>query len=288
MAFRRFLPLIPLALVAAFTVVTPSPSAGADSKPTTTPAWEWGDPTQTPSGVFMPVGDVTSNGHLWHQVFDDDFKINAALGSWANTTCAPKVVYPGWSTYPQGCGWTDTRQHRPYRSDLDMSVHDGELDFWLHSVAGVPAGANISPVLASGSQYQLYGRYSFRARFDAGGASDFYQAFLLWPQNDADGACGETDFPEAHLGLDHVNAFNHTCAGQVQFVVPTVATDWHTWTVQWSPSVILLSRDGVQIGSTPNTFNLARRYQAQMETDTVSPIGDSKHYLIDWFVAYSY
>lgn len=267
--------------------LTGSSSQAVSVKPTTTPAWEWGDPTQTPSGVFMPVGDVTSNGHVWHQVFDDDFKLNAATGSWANTTCAPKVVYPGWSAYPQGCGWTDTRQHRPYRPD-QLSVHDGVLDYWLHTVDGQPAGANISPILASGSQYQMYGRYSFRAKIDTTALSDYYQAFLLWPQSDANGACGETDFPEAHVGLNHVNAFNHTCTGTPGFVGQVDPLAWHTYVMQWSPSVVLFSVDGVLIGSTPNTFNLARRWQLQVETDTTAPQGQSGHYLIDWAVVYSY
>lgn len=239
----------------------------------------------------MPVGDVTSNGHLWHQVVAEDFTKAAAPGSWGNTSCTDRAVYTGasgtpWMAYPS-C-YLDTYQHRPYRSDAVLSVHDGTLDFWLHTVDGKPAGANPSPVLPSGSRYQLYGRYSFRARFDTTNLSDFYQVFLLWPQADADGPRGETDFPEAHVGLDHVNAFDHTSGGVRQFVAQLDPLAWHTDTVEWSPTQILFLVDGVLIGSTPNTFNLPRRWQLQLETNTTAPQGQSGHYLIDWAVVYSY
>jgi hypothetical protein len=122
----------------------------------------------SPSGQAMPIGDLPG----WKQIFAEDFTVNAPTGSWG-ASCATdpdpanKIVYTGangtqWRTYPD-C-YTDTYQHRPYRSDQVLSVHDGVLDFYLHNVNGQPAGANPSPVInaATASQYQTYGRYTVR------------------------------------------------------------------------------------------------------------------------------
>lgn len=268
---------------------------GAEKPPPTAP-WEWGDPTLTPSGQFMPVGDVVSNGHTFHQIVAENFVKPAAAGSWANTSCTDRVVYTGavpWMSYPS-C-YTDTWQHRPYQPGSVLSVHEGTLDFWLHPVNGRPAGANPSPVLLDGTRYQTYGRYSVRMRQTSAALSDYYMAFLLWPQ-DGNYQCAESDFPEANLSSGNVWAFNHQCATSppsvVQFGKAVDKTAWHTYTVQWQPGQRLYSIDGISVGITyTGVYAGPERWQLQTETsgNVCEPAcTQDGHVLIDWAVVYSY
>lgn len=295
---RRFRWGCLIAVISAFllaSIVSPYQSAAA--KPSPTPAWDWGYPT--PSGVPMPVGDVTSNGHLFRQVVAEDFDKDAPSGSWANTSCADAVVYTGasgvpWMSYPS-C-WQDTWQHRPYQPGSVLSVHDGLLDVWLHPVNGRPAGANPSPVLPDGSSYQLYGRYVVRMRQTAGPLSDYYMAFLLWPQ-DGDYRCAESDFPERNLASANVWAFNHYCTngaaqpatGFGKGIDPTI---WHTYVMQWQPGQRLYSIDGISVGITyTGVYAGPERWQLQTETsgNVCEPSCTQEgHVLIDWAVVYSY
>ena len=64
----------------------------------------------------------------------------------------------------------------------------------------------------AGHQYQTYGRYSFCEKLvpaDAHRLDDFYQAMMLWPQNDGDYQSAESDFPEGHLSDTSFNAYAH-------------------------------------------------------------------------------
>ena len=148
-----------------------------------------------------PVGNLPG----WTHIFADDFTRDAALGSWANPSDPNKVVYVGsggqqWLTYPQT--FTDTYQHRPYRSDQVLSVSNGSLDFFLHNVDGKPAGANPSPVLPDGTQYQTYGRYSARLKVDTPTLSEYHIAFLLWPKSELWPNDGEIGFSGRRTVVD--------------------------------------------------------------------------------------
>ncbi len=248
-----------------------------------------------PSGQAMPVGNLTG----WNQIFAEDFTVDAATGSW-EASCATdpdasqKIVYTGaggtqWRTYPD-C-YTDTAG-RPYRSDQVLSVHDGTLDFYLHDVDSQPAGANPSPVInkATESQYQTYGRYSVRFKVSSASLSNYYVAYLLWPQSNSDWQCAESDFPEAHLTSTTVGGHAHYgCSGsQDNFSAAIDFTQWHTYTQEWSPGVRKYYLDGTLIGtSTHSVFSQPERYQLQTETVGTTP-GQSGHILVDWVVAYSY
>ncbi|NLG54581.1 MAG: glycosyl hydrolase family 16, partial [Rhodococcus sp.] len=101
----------------------------------------------------------------WREVFVDDFTTDAATGSFANSECnnPRKVVYTGtegtrWSAYPE-C-FLDTYNKNPYRADRVLSVHDGVLDYNLHTVDGRRAGANLAPFVSGNDKGQVYGRYS--------------------------------------------------------------------------------------------------------------------------------
>jgi hypothetical protein len=251
-----------------------------------------------PSGQAMPTGDIDSGGHIWHQIVAEDFTKDAALGSWGNSTCTNSVVYTGasgtpWKAYPS-C-YKDTYQKRAYRSDQVLSVQNGMLDFWLHTVDGHPAGANPSPVLPSGSDYQTYGRYEVRIKQDSMNLSEFYQAWLLWPVNDADYKCAESDFPEAPMGQANVSAFSHYgCTGSQDYFNEALdRTQWHTYTQEWMPGKRNYLIDGQLIGSATNqVWSGPQRWQLQTETNTSCESTNSctqdGHLQVDWAVVYSY
>ena len=185
------------------------------------------------SGEPVPIGDLGK----WKQIFYDDFTKDAAPGSWGSDCDAEKIVYTGeqgqqWKAYPK-C-WVDTYQKRPYRSDSVLSVKNGALYFHLHTVDGKPAGANPSPVIGpGGEQNQLYGRYTARFKVDNDSLSEYYVAWLLWPQTEKWPDDGEEDFPEGGLN-GNIGGFHHyagkgACIGcQDEATTTAKFTDWHT------------------------------------------------------------
>lgn len=264
---------------------SPSPTASATSPS----ASQTTTSTADPSGVAAPVGDIAG----WHQVFVDDFTVNASLGSWG-TSDASSVVYTGdhggkWVEYPDGWSSTYTNGSAGYEPGQVLSVHGGTLDFYLHNVNGLPAGANPSPVLASGSKYQTYGRYTMRFRTDSHSLNDYHIAWLLWPQNDANWQSAESDFPEADLGSTQVSAFAHYGGSGAQdaFNAPIDFTQWHTYTQEWGPGYRKYYLDGVLIGtSTSQVTSVPERFQLQTEPSG-SNDGDSGHLYVDWVAVYS-
>jgi hypothetical protein len=260
----------------------------------------------SPSGVAMPVGDVTSGGHTWRQIRTEDFTKDAALGSWASDCSPGTILYTGatgtpWRAYPK-C-YLDTNQKRPYRSDQVLSVHNGTLDFWLHTVDGKPAGANPSPVLPNGTQYQTYGRYEARFKTTTTNLSHYYTAWLLWPQDDTRWTCAESDFPESQLSTSTIGAYAHyntdtvncpdSTRTQDAFSKTVDKTQWHTYTQEWMPGKRNYYLDGVLIGSsTNNVYAGVERWQLQTETNTncesTNSCTQDGHLLVDWAVVYAY
>ncbi|QNG19730.1 glycoside hydrolase family 16 protein [Rhodococcus triatomae] len=245
-----------------------------------------------PSGVPVPVGDLPG----WRHIFADDFTADAPTGSWANECSPDDIVYTGaqgqkWRVYPR-C-YPDTYQKRPYRADRVLSVHDGVLDFHLHQVDGVPAGANPSPLIDGVGQYQTYGRYSARMRVDTPGMDEYYAAWLLWPQSERWPEDGEFDFPEGHLSGTALGYHHHAgqgaCVGcqEISTDIGARFTDWHTYTIEWTPGRIrYLLDDVVVLDSTDWVPSGPMRWQLQTETNGY---GDSAgHLLVDWVSVWAY
>lgn len=232
----------------------------------------------------------------WTPIFYDDFDRDAPIGSWANDCDSGKVGYQGqqgqqWLSYPR-C-FNDTFDRRPYRSDQVLQVADGMLIFNLHTVDGQPAGANPSPILRNGSQYQRYGRYSARMRVDNPNLTEYYVAWLLWPQSERWPGDGELDFPEGGLA-GPVGGFQHfagpaSCDG---CKIPSRDigarfTDWHTYTIEWSPGrVRYLLDDVVVLDSSESVPTTPMRWQLQ--TETRGNGNNSGRLLVDWVSVWSY
>ncbi|NLG55631.1 MAG: family 16 glycosylhydrolase [Rhodococcus sp.] len=257
--------------------------------PTTPPG---PNPPGQPSGVAMPTGNLPG----WRHIFADDFTLDAPTGSWANDCSPDNIVYTGaqgqkWRTYPR-C-YRDTYQQRPYRPDAVLSVRNGVLDFHLRRVDGIPAGANPSPLIDGVSQYQTYGRYSARMRVTKPGMSEYYVAWLLWPQSERWPVDGEFDFPEGPLNAT-AGGFHHyagagSCVGCQAVAIDVGArfTDWHTYTIEWSPGRIrYLLDDAVVLDSTDWVPSGPMRWQLQTETNGN---GNSNGNLeVDWVSVWAY
>lgn len=244
----------------------------------------------------VPTGDLPG----FRNIFWDDFNQDAPLGSWASATEAETVVYVGlqgqkWYTYPET--FKDTYDARPYRSGAVLSVHDSVLDFWLHQVNGMPAGANPSPVLPSGSQYQTYGRYSIRLKVNQPDLSEYLAVPLLWPENDEVWpADGEENWPD-NLLVNPVYGHHHYArpplpgegpqGGQDEVRTTAKFTDWHTYTIEWTPGrVKYLLDDVVVLNSTEFVPHKPMRWQLQIETKGQG--NHSGHLLVDWVSVWAY
>lgn len=242
----------------------------------------------------MPKGDIGN----WKHVFYDDFTKDAALGSWGEDWDANTIVYTGaqsqqWRAYPKS--YKDTYDKRPYRSDKVLSVKGSILNFWLHTVDGVPAGANPSPIIANGSQYQTYGRYSARFKVDTPNLNEYYVAWLLWPQSERWPQDGEIDFPEGNLA-GNVGGFHHysgagSCANGCQDVASVPAnrkfTDWHTYTIEWSPGRVKFILDNTVVLNSTNWVP-SGPMRWQLQTETKGNGSSSGNLMVDWVSVWSY
>jgi hypothetical protein len=250
-------------------------------------------PSGNPSGVSVPTADLPG----WHNIFWDDFTLDAPIGSFASASDPSKIVYTGaqgqkWQAYPQT--YLDSYQNRPYRSDAVLSVSNSCLDFYLHNVDGIPAGANPSPVITGTSREVLYGRFSTRFRVTNNTLSEYYVAWMVVDANNYP-MDGEEDWPEGNLN-GNVSGFHHapralgsTVYDQIVANVPagTVFTDWHTYTHEWTPGRMrFLLDDVVVLDSTQWVPTGASRWQLQTETNGFGT--HQGHLECDWVSVWAY
>jgi hypothetical protein len=244
----------------------------------------------------MPNGTVVSGGHTWKLEGQDAFTKAAPIGSFASGGGEP--VYSGdhgmaWSEYADGATSTYSRGAAGYEPSVVQSVHDGVLDWYLHNYNGSPVSANPSP-FPGGHEYQTYGRYSFCEKVlpaDPHKLDDFYQAMMLWPQNDGDYQSTESDFPEGHLSDTSFSAYAHYGGSGAQdaFDTPTLDTaQWHVYTQEWGPGFRSYYVDGNLIGtSTSQVMSMPERWQLQVEPSGADD-GDIGHVYVGWVVIWTY
>jgi hypothetical protein len=242
-------------------------------------------------GAGLP--DPPPANERFRAIFSEGFSVPAARGSLGSEHDADKIVYTGaygtnWVTYPRS--YLDTYDKRPYRSDRVLSVHDGYLDYHLHHVDGRPAGANLSPLLARGSQYQTYGRYSARMRVVGGDLSEYHIAWLLWPERQDDWQRAESDFPEGPLksGNNGVFAYHHWSDDRFEWFgdPATDIHEWHTYTQDWTPTERRYWIDDRLVGVTGQpVYHGPERWQLQIETKGDG--GGNGHVLVDWAAVWS-
>lgn len=229
-----------------------------------------------PGGTAMPVGDLPG----WKQIFADDFTKPLQKGSF------PAHYQSQWASYH---GFKDTFKIAHYDQRV-ISVKNGILDIHLHTNNGQPLSATPVPLVDGKWGGQLYGRYSVRMRADA--VPNFKVAFLLWPDSE-NWNDGEINFPEGSL-TDRPMAFNH-CVGHPQdncYAAQSSVkfTDWHTYTIEWTPKKISYFIDGKLLGSTTKSIpNKPMHWVLQVESDGTRPHPHATgHVEIDWATIYRY
>ncbi|MHA7264671.1 glycoside hydrolase family 16 protein [Arthrobacter sp. TMN-37] len=234
----------------------------------------------------MPVGDLPG----WKQIFTEDFTDgDVAIGGF------PGEIYSAkWSeNYFDGTPDTGAKVRQTksgYYPSKVLSVHDGLLDWYLHSENGVSMGAAPSPKFGPSSERpfnsQTYGRYAVRFKTDS--LRGFKLAWLLWPDSKRWPQDGEINHPEGDLST-HIYAAMHgigeTDNKVDRFPTETSFTSWHTAVTEWSPGRVEFFLDGQSIGvSTSNTPNKPMHYILQTESCTrrcPSPEA-SGHVYLDW------
>jgi hypothetical protein len=232
------------------------------------------------SGQPMPIGDIPG----WTQTFADDFNTPQPLGSWGTQDSEALVrtadTLGTWNTYPDG--WPSTFSGRGYEPSTVISVNNTNLIMHLHD----GLGANPSPVMANGDKYQIYGRYGVRLK-TSGPIDGMKFAFLLWPENEGDWECAESDWPEGGLAGNHMDYFHHNCGGQDSGGTDVTLTEWHNYFQDWSPGKREYFFDDKSVGiSTDSVY--AGRERWQLQTEPEGGGGGTGDVFIDWVVAYAY
>ncbi|MDQ6607645.1 MAG: glycoside hydrolase family 16 protein [Actinomycetota bacterium] len=248
----------------------------------------------------MPVGDLPG----WHQTFADDFTTDVPLGGFSGCAAAstllaqqcpglPPAVASKWWAYPDG--WPDTQHNGQYYPSQVLSIHDGILDYFIHTANSIHMVAAAVPKIPGGvaGGGQQYGAYAVRFKSDL--LHGYKTAWLLWPDSNIWPSQGEIDFPEGDLdstfsGFMH---YMNATAGTQQdaFSTPAVFSSWHTTVIEWAPGGCRFFLDGHLVGtSTQNVPNDPMHWVLQTETaidGTVPSDTTAGHVAIDWVAAYA-
>jgi hypothetical protein len=244
-----------------------------------------------PSGQSMPLGDLPG----WRQIFRDDFTTDVPLGQF------PTAVKTSWGAYPSP--WRDTSKKGLYSPDKVVSIDNGVLNKRLHVVNGQPLVAALTPKVPGTSKYgTLYGRYEVRFRTDRL-ARGWKMAWLLWPDSGTNttgsasgiGGNGEINWPEKNLDSLNVWGFVHhqdatSGSDQKWFKAAADIRVWHTYTIEWSPNLVVLLLDGKEVGRTTERVpNTPMHWVLQTETWRYSELPTQDVNLeIDWVSVWEY
>jgi hypothetical protein len=206
----------------------------------------------------------------WRPLMSEDFDIDVALGTAVTNpvTSTTMTAYTNIGVYPTTYYDTSIKLGRPasragqYDANATVSVSGGVLTKRLHSVGLRPKVCALVPhlpttdpaVTVSGKwTYQLYGRYEIVARFPDV-MPGYKCAWLTWPISGGNALNGELDYPETDFDvLTSVGAFVHHAPATPppnQHGSGPIAVDmtqWHTYTLEWSPGLVTCLLDGVEV-----------------------------------------
>ena len=233
----------------------------------------------------MPTADLPG----WRHVYADDFDTDLARGEF------PSQVSDRWGAYPSP--WKDTSKKGMYAPNRVVSVDDGILRKDLRTENGQALVAALRPKIHDEKPYgSLYGRYSVRFRSDR--LAGYKVAWLLWPDSGTNitgsasgtGGNGEIDFPELDLDSSAVKGFVHfqdATRRDDQYASQTSVdiSDWHTYTIEWSPDLVVFLLDGIEVGRTTERVpNSPMHWVLQTETSIkkATPADSSGTLEIDW------
>ncbi|WP_199732632.1 MULTISPECIES: glycoside hydrolase family 16 protein [Corallococcus] len=231
-----------------------------------------------PSGEPMPVGDLTN----WRQVFTDDFTTPVPVGQF------PAAVSSKWGAYLDG--WKDTSKNGTYSPSTVVSIQNGVLNKYLHTVNGVHRVAAVLPKIPGATASGGLPAGRFAVRFKADAVPGYKTAWLLWPDSEVWPRDGEIDFPEGDLDST-IGGFMHRqngTSGGDQDPVSTSArfTSWHTAIIEWTPGRCRFILDGtVILDKTSRVPTTPMHWVLQTETDlsgTAPSSSAAGNVQIDW------
>lgn len=219
-----------------------------------------------PSGQAVPTGNLPG----WNHVLVEDFDTDASTGNFDS------VYANSW------CGYADGTGGKYYKV---VSAIDGVQRFNLDGTRGAAGSYGVPGSCWSG----LYGKYTMR--FKVTGAQQYGAAVMLWPSSNIWGE-GEVDYPEGNFN-GNMNMYQHgincsNCSANIAWAnTGKQWTDWHTTSVEWTPSGVKYYMDGelLQTVTTNVPFN-NHRWTIQM-APTSSGYGTGT-FDVDWVTSYSY
>lgn len=225
---------------------TTSPQTAAET--TTTTEDDEGSPRTAHDTV--PALQPVPHPEQWNLVAAEDFDGGAVDRSkWA--------LYSGRGN--EGVG---------HRSPEQISVSDGSMH--ITGQGDVSGGTSMRVD-------QTYGRWVIRARQDAG--SGFGPAILLWPSSNRWPADGEIDIAEIPRADRRQSVFTlHWGAANRQRSSHTRGdfTQWHTWTLEWTPDHIVVWLDGRVVGSVTDPAAIPHR---SMHLALQNDVGAAGHWI---------
>lgn len=214
--------------------------------------------TKTPAGTGIttvsPCGSkriAKAGGGFWTCTFSDEFN-------------KPRLDTTKWQAYTSAAG--GYRGGDECYAPGNVSISKGYLNLTAtksattFDCAGVPSNYRSGMVLTRGLFSQAYGRFEMRAKIPGG--VGFQPAFWLLPENPythpGGYAYGEIDVMEswgtypgiASPHLHYVQTPGTPMSG-AYCSVPTNATAYHAYTVEWTKSVMTFKYDGKVCWSTP-------------------------------------
>ena len=220
----------------------------------------------------------------FHEVFADTFNgQHVPLGAFSgcnHATDTPAAYCTGltgptraaWWAYPDEWPDTATQRHYPvggyYHPEDTVWIApstsgDGQMHIRMYRPAsgGPVHSATVVPKAAMGLKY---GRYVIRERASHVGTG-YKSAQLLWPVSG--GGCDEIDFPENSHSVP-VSAFDHPANCGTQTAIDTGASwsQWHTYTIQWTPQGVDFYVDSRHVGHSSKTPDIPMDWDIQNES----------------------
>lgn len=230
-----------------------------------------GSSAHDPSGETMP----TSDGGAWHRVYSEDFADDAPTGTFASRYADRFTTYDGFA---------DTAGTGRYSASA-VTAHEGLLDVGLRTTdGGTPLAGGVVPLVDGRWGGQTSGRYSIRMKSDR--VDGYGVAVLLW--SDANRwSDGEVDFPEGGLGQRawlNVHCLDDPARQCVHHETDARLTDWHTYTIEWTPERMTFLVDGRTVGTTTEDVPTARMHLVLQAGSTggTPPRASRGSVLVDW------
>lgn len=238
-------------------------------------------PAPDPSGVPVPTGNTPG----WNLVYSQDF----------NGTSLP----PGWHSYSGEPGGDPYG----YWDNGNVTVSNGELHF-LTTADSDPTRSNTSST--GGVNFygnpQTYGMWLVRMKGDSEPSLKISDIALLWPAGNSSWP-PEMDFFEdtggtrsSFIATLHPGPNGDNCC-TISKTVKNDATQWHTYGIKWTPTVIRYTIDGKQWGSRIFSSQLSSPAQwpsINMDLDLQSqnlgpaePTSPVETMTVDWVAEYA-